>query len=373
MLVGAAEGAGSTAWASDLERCLQLGGTDLNDDKLFAALNTLTIYYINRGELRRAEPIVALVEPRRPSIPMGGAWGVMALFGGQLDVARPLIEQWKFDLALASQEFEDSWIVPFDYRAAACVGLGALRLLQGDLAGADAEFAEAADRSERAAFPKGPNTLAYVRFGQIWMCTESAQLDRAATLAADLLAVTERHGLDGWHLVGVVQHAAVSASISLDSGCDPADVAAQLETASRRLDTWQDAGYGAFRPMYDRVLARLLIAAGHHEEARRRIDTGLRLADATGVHYYDAELLRLRAKLQADPDTKAADLAAAIDLTRRQEAFLFELRSALDDFKLRGEPARCGLADAVKRMPADSAWPELTRARAALGLAESAQ
>ena len=129
MLVGAAEGAGSTAWASDLERCLQLGGTDLNDDKLFAALNTLTIYDINRGELRRAEPIVAFVEPRRPSIPMGGAWGVMALFGGQLDVARPLIEQWKFDLALASQEFEDSWIVPFDYRAAACVGLGALRLL----------------------------------------------------------------------------------------------------------------------------------------------------------------------------------------------------------------------------------------------------
>lgn len=42
MLVGAAEGAGSTAWASDMERCLQLGGTDLNDDKLFAALNTLT-------------------------------------------------------------------------------------------------------------------------------------------------------------------------------------------------------------------------------------------------------------------------------------------------------------------------------------------
>lgn len=247
-----------------------MGGTDLNDDKLFAALNTLTIYDINRGELRRAEPIVAFVEPRRPSIPMGGAWGVMALFGGQLDVARPLIEQWKFDLALASQEFEDSWIVPFDYRAAACVGLGALRLLQGDLAGADAEFAEAADRSERAAFPKGPNTLAYVRFGQIWMCTESAQLDRAATLAADLLAVTERHGLDGWHLVGVVQHAAVSASISLEGGCDPADVAAQLETASRRLDTWQDAGYGAFRPMYDSVLARLLIAAGHHEEARRR-------------------------------------------------------------------------------------------------------
>ena len=121
------------------------------------------------------------------------------------------------------------------------------------------------------------------------------------------------------------------------------------------------------------VLARLLIVAGHHEEARRRIDTGLRLADATGVHYYDAELLRLRAKLRADPDTKAADLAAAIDLTRRQQAFLFELRSALDDFKLRGEPARCGLADAVKLMPADSAWPELTRARAALGLAETAQ
>jgi hypothetical protein len=45
---------------------------------------------------------------------------------------------------------------------------------------------------------------------------------------------------------------------------------------------------------------------------------------------------------------------------------LFELRAALDDFELRGQPAREPLVDVIGRMPADSAWPELARAQAAL-------
>ena len=36
---------------------------------------------------------------------------------------------------------------------------------------------------------------------------------------------------------------------------------------------------------------------------------------------------------------RAGDIAAALELARRQGATLFELRAALDDFELRGEPA----------------------------------
>jgi hypothetical protein len=50
-------------------------------------------------------------------------------------------------------------------------------------------------------------------------------------------------------------------------------------------------------------------------------------------------------------------------IRRRQGATLFEPRAALDDFELRGEPARAGLAAAVSRMPTDSTMPELARAR----------
>jgi len=87
----------------------------------------------------------------------------------------------------------------------------------------------------------------------------------------------------------------------------------------------------------------LLTATGQLDEARGRLDTALQLADGTGMRFYDAELLRLRARTHTDPDARRADLAAALDLARRQGATLFELRAALDDFELRGQPARAAL------------------------------
>ena len=84
------------------------------------------------------------------------------------------------------------------------------------------------------------------------------------------------------------------------------------------------------------------------------------------MHFYDAELLRLRAHTHTDPDARRADIAAALDLARRQSAPLFELRAALDDFELHGQPARAALTDVVSRFPTDSGWPELARAQAAL-------
>jgi hypothetical protein len=78
-------------------------------------------------------------------------------------------------------------------------------------------------------------------------------------------------------------------------------------------------------------------------------------------------LLRARAHTHSDPDARAADLAAAIELARRQGAPLFELRAALDDFELRRDLARAVLADAAARLPADSVLPEVARAQALLG------
>jgi hypothetical protein len=45
---------------------------------------------------------------------------------------------------------------------------------------------------------------------------------------------------------------------------------------------------------------------------------------------------------------------------------LFELRAALDDFELRGKAATAAVGDAINRMPAVSACPELAKAKAAL-------
>jgi hypothetical protein len=43
-----------------------------------------------------------------------------------------------------------------------------------------------------------------------------------------------------------------------------------------------------------------------------------------------------------------------------------EVSRPLDDFDLRGQPARAALIDAVSRIPINSALPELVRAQAAL-------
>ena len=44
----------------------------------------------------------------------------------------------------------------------------------------------------------------------------------------------------------------------------------------------------------------------------------------------------------------------ALELVRRQGSTFFELRAAVDDFDLRGEPARAALVDAASRIPTDS-------------------
>ena len=109
-----------------------------------------------------------------------------------------------------------------------------------------------------------------------------------------------------------------------------------------------------------------MIAAGQPEKARAQLDTALALARHTGMCFYDAELLRLRAHTHTDPDARQADIGAALKLARRQGAALFELRAALDDYELRGQPARAALIDVASRIPFNNAWPELARAQASL-------
>ena len=132
------------------------------------------------------------------------------------------------------------------------------------------------------------------------------------------------------------------------------------------LDTWRTVELNLYLTFLDALLARLLIAAGQPEAACHRLNTALQLAHDTGMCFCDAELLRLRAQTHTEAAARRADIAAALDLARRQGATLFELRAALDDYDLRGTPARAALADAAERIPGNSAWPELARAQAIL-------
>ena len=200
-----------------------------------------------------------------------------------------------------------------------------------------------------------------------WIRIETGQLDRAVVLVADLLGQAERHGFDLLRLYGATQQTVAGGLVALGADDqDPAALAAYIATLTPLLDTMREIGTNAYVTFFDAVLGRLLTAAGQPELARARLDTGLQLAQDTGMRFYDAELLRLRSHTHIDPDRRQADIAAARDLARRQGATLFELRAALDDFELRGEDARPALIDVAERMPAASAWPELERVRVSL-------
>jgi class 3 adenylate cyclase/tetratricopeptide (TPR) repeat protein len=372
-LAAAAEGYTSREAAADFERCLRLGGTDLRDDKLVATLSALAGYYIARADLRRTvqvfESLCAGLEGRQWMRPLlESQFGVVAWLRGDFDAARSQLEKATAGWAAADQhEIDAVYFHPNDAIATAYLHLAWTRGLRGDLTGAEAELAQAARRVERLGFPQGPFNQAYTRFVESWVGIEAGQLDRAAVLAADLTELAERHGVDFWRLAGAAQQATVRALAALGADHpDPTTLAAHIATITTLLDTWRTLGLLIYITTYDAVLGRLLIAVGQPEQARARLDTALALARDTGMCFYDAELLRLRAHTQTDPDARRADVGAAVELARRQGATLFELRAALDDYELRGQPARAALIDVAGRIPANNAWPELARAQASL-------
>ena len=358
-LAAAVEGNQSRAAVGDFERCLQLGGTDLGDE-LVATMVALTVYYFTRADLHR---VVEVLETLRAGLEGGRPWlrpvieasfGVVAWLRGEFDAAGSHLEQAMSGLAAAGQhEIDAVWFQPNDPIATALLHLALARFVHGDLTGAEAELAQVAHRVEGLGFPQGPFSAAFARFVEIWLRIEAGQLDRAAVLAADLIEQAERHGFDAWRLWGGTQQATVSALVALGAeDLDPTALSTHIATMTTFVDILRKAGLNAYLTFFDSVLARLLTAAGQPEQARARLDTALQLAEDTGMCFYDAELLRLRAHTQIDPDARRADIAAALELARRQGATLFELRAALDDFELRGEPARAALVDVVSRFPA---------------------
>jgi hypothetical protein len=147
---------------------------------------------------------------------------------------------------------------------------------------------------------------------------------------------------------------------------DAATLQAHIAAITAVVDAWRGADMKTFLGVYDGLLARLLIAVGLKSAARERVELALRMADETGIHFYDAELLRIRAHTHDDAHTHHAELRASIELAQQQGHPVFEMRAAADDFELVGESGRTALEHALSHFPVDQSWPELARSRALL-------
>jgi len=365
-LTAAAVGRG--AYLEDFERCLQLGGTDLRDDELFTTLLAVLGYYNIRADMRRCLEVLELL---RAGVGEGREWfrdvvdanfAIVAWLRGEFDAAGSGLEAATASMGGADHHRVDA-LRPSDTLAAAQLHLALTHMVRGDLAAAEAQLARSARRAERLGFPQRQFTTGHALFVEAWIRTEAGQLERAAELVDEIVDLSERHGLDTSRLNGMTQQSTLRALTTLYANdIDRTALTAQIDALAGHLDNWRTRGVNLYRTYFDGVLGRLLTAAGRPDEARRHLNTALRLADSTGMHFYDTELLRHRAHTETDSDARQADLAAALGLARRQCAPLFELRAALDDFELRGEPARAALVDVIGRLPANSAFPEFARA-----------
>lgn len=371
-LASAATGHASAEAAAEFERCLQLIGEEPSVE-LYGTFSALWSYYATRGDLRRATHLVEALRSFE-GVPEGYraandvVLGMLAIFQGEFDTARATLEAAAAELdRIGSPAIQGPWFAPNDPVAGAYSAMGLVRFLQGDLAGAESAFAQMEERCAKLPFPHGPFTLCYARGLETLTCIEAGRIARAVELAEEVARRAEQHGFDEYLMIAACNKATLAARNALVSGkALPADLQEHIDNITAIVDAWRAAEMKTFLACYDTVLAWLLTAAGQTDAARERVRLALEMADETGMHFYDAELLRVRAHTHADPGARRTDLCAAIDLARKQDAAVFELRAATDGYQLYGESARTALEDALSRFPAEQSWPELARARALL-------
>lgn len=372
-LTSAAAGPTSQEAAADFERCLQLSGGNLSD-RVLSTLGALVGYYMSRGDLRRA--VQLLESTRRFAIARGPEWvhlandvgfGTAAWYAGDFVSARARFEELAAGQTHAdAAEIESEWFMLYEPAAAMYTLLALSRFMQGDLAGAESAFADAQARCAAIGFPHGPFSLAYSYSVEIWMRYEAGQYERASERVDDILRAAERYAFDAWQLIGMAERALVDAAAVLATGRAD-DLAPHIDALRGYVQVMDALEVKPFLDAYDAVLARLYLATGDTERARRRVDRALRRADENGIRFYHAEMLRLRAAT-GDDTARDTDLREAVRVAAAQGAALFQLRAAADLFDAGTAPDRAEvLRDALRLIPHGSPIPEAARARALLG------
>lgn len=368
-LIGAAHGSMSGDGPADFERCLQLSTADAYKDELFATLTALVSYCVPRAELHRAhellDSLAGSITKDRPWLypAIASSLGSVTWLEGHFAVAREHLLRALADRSVADpRELDTTWRGNTDPISGAHTYLALSDLIAGDLPGAKAHLADSVCRCGELGFPLNAFNRAHTYFKEIWVCLEAGQIDEAAALSAEMRRCTEESGLDLWRVVSSTEHATVKAAAALRAGADTATLESAAENIARRVDGSRLMHLNVYLTFHDSIVGRLLIAAGRPEKARERLEMSLLRAGDTGMHFHDAELMRLRAHTLSTEPARRAALAEALAFARRQDAVLFQLRCLLDSFELFGDGDRDELHRVATRFPGNDLWPEQIRA-----------
>jgi len=329
----------------DYERCLELALDDIRGDEMFSTLIALYGHYMVRGDLVRALQVAEMLreglaggrELWRPD--NDAAFGTVAWFGGDFPTALERLEAAVSGIAdrEALPDYGSVWFMHSDALAAAHMGLALARFMRGDASGAHEQMDAARRRCSAVEFPRGPFTAALAEMYTFWMLSEIGDLDGAVAATAAVTDIAGRHGFDAWALVAATLQAMAGGSLALETGpVDRAAVAAHAQAVEGFASAWRLVDLGLFLPFVITSAGRLRAAAGDVEAAAAHYDEVLELSSTRGLHFYDAEVMRLRAQLMPD-DAATALLQDALSLARAQGAVPFQRRIAGDLARARSQ------------------------------------
>jgi class 3 adenylate cyclase/tetratricopeptide (TPR) repeat protein len=376
-LAVSAEGNSSPTVVQDYERCLELGLRDIFGDDMFSTLIPLFGHYMVRGDLDRAHQVAVILrnglsagrDDYRPD--NDGAFGTISWCAGDFGAARDRLETAVAGLATrqSSPDYAATYFMPFDGPAAAHAGLALARFMRGDTLGADAQIEAALGRCRTLEFPQGPFTAAFTHYYASWILIERGDLTGAAAAVASVASIGDSHGFGLWALAAATQQAAIDGLSAISAGIVGRDaLVAHAEAVEALVTTWKMLDIALFLPCATATAGRLRAAAGDLEAAAAHYDDALQFAVPTGMHFYDAEVMRLRAELLPADDAMPT-LRAALEVARTQGAVPFELRVACDLLD-RNDPAGLSLlAAATSQFATDACYAELDDARAVVATA----
>ena len=370
-LAGMVDGYQRPAAAGDFGRCVQLLGAHARDDQLLSALTAIISYHSVRSDMNAMAQVVEMLrgsnDEQRPwlryIVESTSAW--VAFSRGDRESARRHLAEWEAMLTGDGEQFAHTIeFVGLD----GFIDLASLRMLDfvltGDFVDADAVVARAERRIEQISPDRQVMNTCQVDSLRFWALLEQGDIQGAATLARQVHDLAASHGIDTIRLNAATARAAADALlVAHGANRDRDELLARIARLTKLLDMWRRIGLEVGRHLFDGVVGRLLLIAGDPDSARAWLDTSLEVTARIGQLLYDAEIMRLRAHTATDAGQRHEELVVARDLARRQGFTLLELRAALDDFELHGQPARAALVDVVGRMPAEGGAPELARAQ----------
>jgi class 3 adenylate cyclase/tetratricopeptide (TPR) repeat protein len=146
--------------------------------------------------------------------------------------------------------------------------------------------------------------------------------ERMACLAAE-------HGLALFGATAIAAHGWVLA--------DEGQVTGSLSELRRGMEGCIGLGMRLFEPYHKALLAEAYLAVGDGTAALGLVEDAMRFAEESGVHFWDAELLRLKGRLLtrlsppgANPQEVEACYRGALEIARSQDSRSLELRGAFD-------------------------------------------